>query len=159
MCFFHILSNKCMIIFSFQNKTTTIWKRRRFMIGHYTIFFNFLLFSNASWITNMKPYGCWKIISYILYVHWFYPFFFSNHWIKIWFDLYWILSSIMLSCTLINLFYYCLRLLNNAINIIIYCVIWYLLYITFVGKKWYTHKFNSLKLIDLKNMINHISCH
>lgn len=28
ICFFHFLNNKCIIIFSFQNKTITIWKKK-----------------------------------------------------------------------------------------------------------------------------------
>jgi hypothetical protein len=32
----------------------------------FALYFNFLLFGNVSWITNMRPYGCQKNISYIL---------------------------------------------------------------------------------------------
>jgi len=40
-----------------------------FIDGHCIFFFNFLLFGNVLWTTNMKPYGCWKIMNYKLYVH------------------------------------------------------------------------------------------
>ncbi len=43
---FVFLNNKCIIISFFKEKTTTISKRR-FIDGHYIIFFNFLLFGNV----------------------------------------------------------------------------------------------------------------
>jgi hypothetical protein len=39
-----------------------------FKYGH-CIIFSKKLFGNVSWTTNMKPYGRWKLIKYILYVH------------------------------------------------------------------------------------------
>jgi hypothetical protein len=54
----HFFSNECIIISSFQEKTTTISKRRRFYKWALHYFFNFLLFGNVSRITNMRPYGC-----------------------------------------------------------------------------------------------------
>jgi hypothetical protein len=60
------------LISSFQEKTTTISKKRWFYRWALHFFFNFLLFGNVSWIINMRPYGCWKTINYILYVHGFY---------------------------------------------------------------------------------------
>ncbi len=40
-------------------------------INEITVFFNFLLINNVSWIIHMRPYARWKTISYIFYVHWF----------------------------------------------------------------------------------------
>jgi len=73
MCFFTFLSNKCITITFFKEKTTTISKKKRFHKWALDYFFNFLFFGNVSWTTNMKPYGHWRIGSYILYVHQFYP--------------------------------------------------------------------------------------
>ncbi len=70
--FWEFFTNECIIIFSFYKKPTTISKRRRFYKWALHYFFNFLLFVNVLWITNMRPYGRWKNVSYILYVHWFY---------------------------------------------------------------------------------------
>ncbi len=67
--FFAFLNNKCIIRYILKKKTTTISKRRRFYRWELYYFFKFLLFGNVSWITNMRPYGHWKIVSYILYVH------------------------------------------------------------------------------------------
>jgi hypothetical protein len=89
MCFFAFLSNKCIIITFFKEKTTTISKKRFHKWALY-YFFNFLLFGNVSWTTNMKPSGHWKIGSYILYVHQFIQFSSSNYWIKINFDSKWL---------------------------------------------------------------------
>jgi hypothetical protein len=56
-------------IYILKKKTTTISKMRRFYRWALHYSFNFLLFGNVSWIINMRPYGYWKTISYILYVH------------------------------------------------------------------------------------------
>jgi hypothetical protein len=53
-------------------KFTTVSKKRRFYRWELNYYINFLFLGNVSWITNMKPYGHWKIVNYILYVHWFY---------------------------------------------------------------------------------------
>jgi hypothetical protein len=34
-----------------------------------TLVFLFFLFGNVSWTTNMRLYGRWKVVNYILYVH------------------------------------------------------------------------------------------
>jgi hypothetical protein len=46
--FFAFLNNKCIIIFVFTKKTTTISKRRSFYRWTLHYFFNFLLFGNVS---------------------------------------------------------------------------------------------------------------
>jgi hypothetical protein len=55
-----------------KKKTNTKWKKKRFYSWALHCFFRFLVFSNVSWITNMKPYDRQKITHYICCVHWFY---------------------------------------------------------------------------------------
>jgi hypothetical protein len=96
-------NNECIvIIFLKKTKTIAISKRRRFYRWALHVFFNFLLFGNVSWTTNMRLYGRWKTVSYILYVHWFYPIFFIYRWIKINFDSKCTLSSKMFSCKFLS---------------------------------------------------------
>ncbi len=60
--FFVFLNNKCIIMI----KKLPYQIRGDFINGH--CFFKFLLFGNVLLTINMKPYGCWKTINYILYV-------------------------------------------------------------------------------------------
>ncbi len=71
--FLHLFNNECIVMPYFKEKTITISKKRRFYRWALHYFFKFFLFGNVSWIINMRPYGRWKIVSYIFYVHWFYP--------------------------------------------------------------------------------------
>jgi hypothetical protein len=83
--FFAFLNNKC-IIKKIRKKTITISKRKRFYRWALHYFFSFFLFGNVLWTINMRPYGCWKTISYIfMYIN-FIQSSSSNHWIKINFD-------------------------------------------------------------------------
>jgi hypothetical protein len=67
------------------------------------LFFQFFLFGNVSWTTNMRLYGRWKVINYIYYMYINFILFFSyNHWMKINFDSKWTLSSKMLSCKFLS---------------------------------------------------------
>jgi hypothetical protein len=89
-------------IFLKEKKTTTISKSRRFYRWALHYFFNFLLFGNVSWTTNMRAYGHWKTVSYILYVINFIQSFSSNDWIKNNFDSKWTLNSKMLWCNFLS---------------------------------------------------------
>jgi hypothetical protein len=52
--FFTLDCNKCIIMLSFKEKTTTIWKSRRFHRWALHYFLIFLLFGNVLWIINIK---------------------------------------------------------------------------------------------------------
>jgi hypothetical protein len=54
MCFLHLFCNKCIIMSSFKEKTTTIWKSKKFYRWALYYFLIFLLFANVLWIINMK---------------------------------------------------------------------------------------------------------
>ncbi len=107
-------------------------KRRKFYKWALHYFFDFLLFSNVSWITNMRPYGCWKMC-YIFCIHWFYPICFTELLDQ---NELWVSKCCHAH---FKTFYLWLWLTNNAIKISSYCTLWYLLYITFFGEIWLTH--------------------
>jgi len=93
------------------------------------LIFNFLLFGNVSWTTNMRPYGHWKLyVIYCVYIG-FIQSSSSNHWIKISFDSKWIWSLKMLLCKF------------QSFLLVFKLAKWchqYLLYITFFEQKWLT---------------------
>ncbi len=74
-----------------------------------------------------------KNMCYIFCIHWFYPICFielldqNELWVS--------------KCCHAHFktFYLWLWLTNNVIKISTYCTLWYLLYITFFGEKWFTH--------------------
>jgi hypothetical protein len=98
---------------------------------HY--FFNFCLFGNVSWTINMKHFGHWKNVSYIFYVHYFYPISSSNHWIKNNFDVKWTLSFKMLSCKILSLFIM-FQIVKGCHQDLSLLHTMYSLYITFFGE-------------------------
>jgi hypothetical protein len=73
--FLHFLNNKCIINSYFSEKTIILRKQKDFKSEH-CIFFHFSLVWYVSWTTNIRPYGYWKDVGYILYAHWFYPYLF-----------------------------------------------------------------------------------
>jgi hypothetical protein len=97
--FLHFFNNKCIIIYFFKKKQYHIKEEEILLMG-IALFFNFFLFGNVSWITNMRPYGHWKNVTYFIYIDLIQSSS-SNYWIKISFDSKWTLSSKMLSCKII----------------------------------------------------------
>jgi len=61
--FLHLFNNECIIISFLKKKSQQYQRERKFIHGHYSMFFNFLLFGDVSWIINSSFYGCWKIVS------------------------------------------------------------------------------------------------
>jgi hypothetical protein len=97
--FLHFFNNKCIIIYFFKKKQYHIKEEEILLMG-IALFFNFFLFGNVSWITNMRPSGHWKNVTYFIYIDLIQSSS-SNYWIKISFDSKWTLSSKMLSCKII----------------------------------------------------------
>jgi hypothetical protein len=56
-------------------------------------------------------------------------------------------------CAIFKVFYLCLWQPKDAIKILVYCILWYLLYITFFEQKWFTlNMFSPLFIIKLKHL-------
>jgi hypothetical protein len=53
--FLYLFSNQCIILYFFRKKPP-LYQKRKFHKWALHYFFNFLFFSNVSWIINMKPY-------------------------------------------------------------------------------------------------------
>jgi hypothetical protein len=95
-----ILKYNILCVNNFFGKKKLPYERRGGFKCGLCIIFNFLLFDNVSWTTNVKPYGrkkTWVIFS--MYIG-FIQSSLSNHWIKVNFDSKWTLNSKMLSCKL-----------------------------------------------------------
>ncbi len=95
---FTFLSNKCIIISSFQEKNTTISNKRRFIDGDCIILFYFILLVMFHEPQTWGPMAVeWLQFIHCMYIN-FIQSFSSNCWIKINFDSKWTLKPKMLSC-------------------------------------------------------------
>jgi phosphatidylserine synthase len=120
----------------FWGKTITLRKRKRFYgwaLYYFFIFFGMVMCHEPqTWghVVVEKMY-----ITYFMHID-FIQSFSYNHWIKLNFDSKWALSFKMLP-HILKFFFLCLRFPKNVIKILVYSHLLYLLYIIFLGEKWW----------------------
>jgi hypothetical protein len=95
-------------------------------------FFNLCLFVNVSWSTNMKPYGHWKIVSYIFYIQYYIQSSSSNYWIKMNFEF----QNVVIKFFKCLLMFTIIKGCHQDFSLL--CIILFVIHHYFFSKKWLT---------------------